>query len=44
MGEGDKKVIREKTVEKLVEELLCEYEEGTKKSSSDMDVEAIPLE
>ena len=24
--------------------LLCEYEEGTKKASSEMDVEALPLE
>ena len=44
LEEGDKKVIREKTVEELVEALLCGYEEGTKKASIDMDLEALPLE
>ena len=44
LGEGEKKVSREKTVEELVEALLCGYEEGTKKASSDMDLEALPLE
>ena len=44
LGEGDKKLSREKTVEELVEALLCEYGEGTRKESSEMDVEALPLE
>ena len=44
LGEGDKKVNREKTEEELVGALICEYEEGTKNASSEMDVEAIPLE
>ena len=44
LGEGEKKVSRDKTVEELVEALLCEYKEGTKKASNDMYVEAIHLE
>ena len=44
MGEGDKKVSRVKTAEEIVEALLCEYGEGTKKASSDMDVEELTLE
>ena len=44
MGEGNKKVSIEKTVEELVEALLCEYGEGTRKESSEMDVVALPLE
>ena len=44
LGESDKKVSRENTAEEIVETLLCEYEEGTNKASSEMDVEALPLE
>ena len=44
LGEGDKKVRREKTAYELVEVLICEYEEGTKKASIEMDVEVLPLE
>ena len=44
LGQGDKKVRREKTVEELVEALLCEYEKVTKKASIDMDVQALTLE
>ena len=36
--EGDKNVSREKTLGELVEALLCEYEEGTKKASTEMDI------
>ena len=43
LGEGEKKVSREKTAEEIVEALLCEYEEGTKNASSEMYVEALPL-
>ena len=31
-------------MEEFVESLLSEYEEGAKKASSEMDVEALPLE
>ena len=44
LGEGDKKVRREKTADELVEVLLCEYEEGIKKASIEMDVEVLTLE
>ena len=43
LGEGYKKVTRDKTAEELVEDLICEYEEGTRKVNSDMDVEALTL-
>ena len=44
LEEGDKKIIIEKTVDALMEELLCKYEEFAKKTSSEMDVKALPLE
>ena len=44
LGEVNKKLSRDKTAEELVDTLLCEYEEGTKKAGSEMDVEALPLE
>ena len=44
LEEGDKKVIIETTVESLVEEFLCKYEEVCNNTSSYMDVEALTLE
>ena len=44
LGEVNKKLSRDKTAEELVDTLLCEYEEGTKKASSQMDAESLPLE
>ena len=43
LEEGEKKVIREKTMEALVEEVICEYDEVTKKAISEMSVEVLPL-
>ena len=42
--EGYNKVSRENIAEELVETLLYENEEGIKKASSEMDVEALSLE
>ena len=33
----------EKTMDALVEAVLCEYEEGAKKASSDMNMETLPI-
>ena len=44
MEEGDNKAIVEKNLVVLVEAVLCVYAEGAKKESSEMGVEALPLE
>ena len=43
LGDDEKKIIREKTAEDLMEALIFEYKDGTEKASSDMDVEVLTL-
>ena len=44
LEQGDKNVRRKKTVDAIMESVICEYEEGAKKANSYTDVEALTLE
>ena len=44
LEEGRKKVSIQNTVEAIVEAVLCKYEQGYKKESSDVNVQTITLE
>ena len=44
LEEDNNKLSRENTVDAIVEAVLCKYEEGAKKASSQVYVEALSLE